>query len=74
MTSTYRARRPAPREKRPCNLCDRQYDLEQLSRCGYESEDGRHAGDGLVCPGCANDLPSQVLVNGRTWPLVFRAV
>lgn len=71
--STYPHKLPDGPEKRRCSLCDRLKHLEELTRCGYESDDGRQAGQGLVCPRCVRDLPSVVVVNGQGWPLVFRA-
>jgi hypothetical protein len=63
----------ADREERRCVLCQYVKRLENLVRCGYESDDGRSAGSARVCLRCMGDLPSEVLVNGSPWTLIFRA-
>lgn len=59
--------------RRPCQLCAELHPLEQLVRCGYENDEGRSYGDGLVCFRCCFDLPDYLYVGGRVYPLVCHA-
>jgi hypothetical protein len=56
-----------------CEICNTAHPLHNLTRAGYEADDGRTAGSGRVCPTCLASLPAILRSRTSVWRLVMRA-